>query len=216
MTIPTPLRRLPAIGAALTVALSAGACSGASDERADTRSDVATTEVTGASASGVSGTSRSPQTRAAEPAGSDAQVIGSSTGQHRATPNDSTAVPLRLDVTSVKRLAGGTVNVRFTITNTGDTTEFRPYRQLSDPTIKGGGEYDVGGLALLDRSGDKKYLTLYGSDGICLCTGEMDDLEIATGKTVSLYADVTAPPDTVSTVDLTLPGFAPVTGLKVQ
>ena len=217
MTIPTQPRRLPLLGAALTVALLAGACSGTSDEKASTKSEVVTTSVAGNGGTGASGTGRSPQsTGAGQPASDNTQVIGSSTGQHKASPNDGTMVPLRLDITAVKRLPGGTVQVRFTITNTSDTTKFEPYRQLSDPTIKGGGEYDVGGVALLDRLGDKKYLTLYGSDGICLCTGKVDDLDIAPGKAASLYADVAGPPDTVSTVDVTIPGFAPVAGLKIQ
>ena len=122
---------------------------------------------------------------------------------------------LRLDVTSVKRLSGATIEVRFSLTNTSTDATFKPYSQLGDPTMNGA-KYDVGGLALLDRPHDKKYLTLYGTDKVCLCTGELSDVAIAPGKTVSMYADTTAPPDSVTSVDLSLPGFAPITGLKIR
>jgi len=214
MAIRTLPHRLAALGTVIMVAGLGGGCSGTSDEKATAKSEAVTTMLADTSKA-TPGTGRSQDSRTGQPADSDTQVIGSSTGQHKATPNDSTLVPLRLDVNEVKRLSGDTVEVRFTITHTGDTAEFRPYRELSDPSGKSA-KYDVGGVALLDRPGDKKYLTLYGTDGVCLCTGGMDDLTIQPGKSVSMYADVTAPPASVSTVDLTLPGFAPVIGLKIQ
>lgn len=216
MTIPSLSRRLPALGAVITVAISASACSGASEQKAGTKSEVVTTSVAGTGSNTAADAGRSPETTSTgQAAAANTRVIGSSTGQHKATPNDQTLVPLRLDVHEVKRLAGDTVHVRFTLTHTGDTAEFSPYREMTDPTAKIG-KYDVGGLALIDRAGDKKYLTLYGTDGVCLCTGGLDSLSIKPGKSASMYADVTAPPASVSAVDLSLPGFAPVLGLKIQ
>lgn len=200
-----PGRRLLVLAAAVTVALLTGACSEPSDKTAETRSDVGTTTPAGGGQAATA-TAQAPD----EPR----QAVASTTGQHRASPNNEELVPLRLDVLSVKRLSGDTVQVRFTITNTGTGAKFEPYRELADPSKRTA--YDVGGLALLDRPADKKYLTLYGTDGVCLCTAGLDSLELPPSGTAELYADVTAPPATVSTVDLSLPGFTPIAGLRIQ
>lgn len=218
-------RRLLALGAAATVALSAGACSTAPSKKADAKSEVGSALVADSSkpadsstspARGSTTTGSGPTTTSAPNAGDDRTVLGSSRGQHPADPNDGTPVPLRLDVRSVKRLSGETIEVRFDITNTGTGATFEPWRELGDPTIGGGSAYDVGGVALLDRPHDKKYLTLYGTDKVCLCSGSLSAVDIAPGKTASMYADVTAPPESVTTVDLSVPGFAPINGLKIR
>lgn len=216
----TLLRRLVVLSVAVAVVLSAGACSTTSPKKANARSEVgstllasSSTSVGSKSSAGTdSGSNRSTPTTAKKDKG---EILGSSEGQQPADPNDKTLVPLRLDVTSVKRLSGETIEVQFNITNTGNDATFKPYSQLGDPTMNGA-NYDVGGLALLDRPNDKKYLTLYGTDKVCLCTGELSNVNIAPGKTTSMYADVTAPPDSVTSVDLSLPGFAPITGLKFR
>lgn len=213
-------RRLVVLSAAVAVVLGAGACSTASPKKANARSEVGSTVL--ASSSTSVGSKRSTQTDSQSNGSTPTtaqkdkgEIIGSSEGQQPASPNDQTLVPLRLDVTSVKRLSGETIEVRFNVTNTGNNATFSPYSQLSDPS-KNGANYDVGGLALLDRPHDKKYLALYGTDNVCLCTGELSQVEVAPGKTASMYADVTAPPDSVTSVDLSLPGFAPITGLKIR
>ncbi len=216
----TLLRRLVVLSVAVAVVLGASACATTSPKKANARSEVgstllasSSTSVGSKSSAGTdSGSNGSTPTTAKKDKG---EVLGSSEGQQPADPNDATLVPLRLDVTSVKRLSGETIEVRFNITNTGDVATFKPYTQLGDSTVSTR-PYDVGGLALLDRPHDKKYLTLYGTDNVCLCTGELSNVAIAPGKTTSMYADVTAPPDSVTSVDLSLPGFAPITGLKIR
>lgn len=210
MTAPTHTRSrmVAAVVATAALVLLAGACSSGSDDKAqttsETRSDSATDSPTTTDDDG------SPTTTA--PAG---KVIGSSTGQHRASPNDSTSVPLRLDVRAVERLSGDTVEVRFSITNTSDVDTFKPYSELGDPSMNSS-SWDVGGVALLDRPNDRKYLTLFDTNDECLCTSGLGDLAIAPGATATMYADVTAPPESVKTVDLSVPGFDPIPGLAIR
>jgi len=218
----TMTRRLMALGAAVTLVLSAGACSAGSEKKAATESGSATT-VAAASQGGTktgtgSGSESESGSTTTTPSADDTAVVGTSTGQLRADPNDETLVPLRLDVRSIERLDGDTIEVRFAITNTGEDGDatFEAWTELGDDTITASGTYDVGGVALLDRPHDKKYLTLFDSKDVCLCTGGGAQLAIAPGKTAELYADVTAPPESVQKLDLSLPGFKPVNGLEIS
>lgn len=189
--------------------LVTGACSAGSDKQADTKSAPGSASSTSAGAPNA-GPDDSP-----EPAsdGDDAQVLGTVTGRVRAGPNgEDTLVPLRLDVTQVKRISGNTVQVRLTLTNTDDTTTFEPFKLFSDDLYT----QNVGRIALLDRPGDKKYLTLYDTEDECLCS-DVSDMTLAPGDSSSvLYADVTAPPTSVDTVALSLEGFAPIEDLEIR
>jgi len=133
-----------------------------------------------------------------------------------ADPNDATPVPLRLDVTSVQRLTGDTVEVRFTITNTGDTATYEPWTTLADDTL-GDSTYDVAGATLVDLPADRKYLTLIDSDKVCLCStfDATGGGAIPPGGSSDMYAQFPAPPQSTTTIDFGLPGFTPVNGLEI-
>ncbi|MBI2710660.1 MAG: hypothetical protein HYX34_13365 [Actinobacteria bacterium] len=203
------------------VVLVAVGCSTSPEKQARTKSSVPATSPSSraSGAGGTSGSSGAGSSGATGPGvtgppAADVTPIATATGRQQASPIDKTLIPLRLDVLSLKRLSGSTVEVRFAITNEGDVP-FSPSSLFSD-TTRAEATYDVGGIALLDRPADKKYLSLFSTDGLCLCTGRLQSLEIKQGASVSMYADITAPPSSVSTVDLTLPGFPPVIGLTIR
>ncbi len=148
------------------------------------------------------------------PAPDDGEVLGSSTGNHPADPNDETLVPLQLDVRGIERMDGDIVDVRFSITNTGTDATYELWSTISDPAFRGA--YDVGGAALLDPPNDKRYLTLYDSTDTCLCTADAINLAVGPGDTLDLYAQLPAPPEDVTEITFTLPGFEPVEGLTIQ
>lgn len=210
-------RRTPARTVTLTTALALAAALGLSScgvlpDRADTDSSAGPV---------TAGSTASPSvaegSAASQPQEQPAEVLGSSTGQHVADPNDSTAVPLRLDVMSVTRAPGDAVEVRFTLTNTSDTATYKPWSTLADRTVASGGSLDVGGATLTDLPNDRKYLTLIDSEEICLCSTfpGLGNVEVAPGTTLELYAQFPAPPEATTTVDFGLPGFAPVAGLEI-
>lgn len=226
---PTPIhphqpgRRL-VVALGLAAALAVSACSDDSPQQATVKSsaDVAaqdetttTVDDSGEGTDDVASTDDAASTTTASDGDGDGdgEVLGSSTGAHRADPNDDTQVPLRLDVGSVERLPGEVIEVRFTITNVGDTTTYELWRTLADPDSQG---YDAGGAALVDAPNDKRYLTLYDSGGTCLCTGGSSDLAAAPGESMELYVQLTAPPEDVTEVGFTLPGFAPINGLEIR
>lgn len=223
---PTPIhphqpgRRL-VVALGLAAALAVSACSDDSPEQATVKSsaDVAaqdetttTVDDSGEGTDDVASTEPSTTTTTTASDGDgDGEVLGSTTGAHPADPNDDTLVPLRLDVGSVERLPGEVIEVRFTITNEGDSATYELWSTLTT-----GNGYDVGGAALVDAPNDKRYLALYDSEGTCLCTGGNSDLAAAPGESIEAYVQLTAPPEDVTEVGFTMPGFAPINGLEIR
>jgi hypothetical protein len=212
-TGPTTLRRLVGV-LAVTGALGLTSCAVLPD-RADTDSSAGAGDTTESeSGSPESGTGDPERTTDADTQQDDPdqQVLGSSTGQHVASVDDSTSVPLRLDVLAAERVDGDVVEVRFTITNTGTGVGYEPWRTLAEPE----GGYDVSGAALLDLPDDKRYLVLLDSEGACLCSDfPSASAVIEAGESLDLYAQFPAPPAGTAAVDLSVPGFAPVAGLEI-
>jgi len=212
-------RRSLALVLALAAPLGLLACSDDEPERATVESQAAADdEQPGNEISGGTGSEQTPDDEDDTPAddgggagsGSRDEVIGTSTGTHPADPGEASPVPLRLDVFSVRR-DGEVAEVLFSITNTGTEHTFEPYSALGDPQYDG---WDVGGAALI--AGDTRYLTLYDSADTCLCTDDLQNLGIDPGETAQFSTQVSAPPEDVTEVTFTLPGFDPISGLELS
>jgi hypothetical protein len=143
------------------------------------------------------------------------EPLGTTQGQHRATPNDATLVPLTIEVTRLDR-NGELVELSMSVTNNSDAAEFAPY-DVFNPDFLSTQEiaYDVQGIGLVDQEGRKVYLPVVDSAGICLCS-DVGDLRIPAGGTGELHATFGGLPDDVATVDLHVPGFEPLTALEVR
>jgi hypothetical protein len=214
------VRKLLAVGAA-TVLLWAAACSSADDDPTDTtRSN---------ESSGDSATSGTDDTRASDDTSDDAadgasrdsgdgESLGSSTARLPADPNDATPVPLRLDVTALERLQGR-VEVRLLLTNEGrgGTPAFEPWSTFVDPRLSAGeAPWSLAGASLVDGEAKKAYLTIIDSEGVCLCSGDLDSVSVPPGESVELYADFGGVPDDVERIDVQVPGFPPVTEVPIS
>lgn len=206
------MRKLLGAVAAATVLLSTAACSSADeDPTADSRST--TTEAPSATGGDSSPTTDEPGESSDEPD----EVLGSVNARLRADPNDGTPVPLRLDVTGLERLSGR-VEARFVLTNEGDpdTPAFKPYSTFDDPRLAmGEGQYSLAGASLVDGEAKKAYLAIVDSEGTCLCTGNMAQVEVPPGESVDLYADFGGLPESVERIDVQVPGFPPVTQVRI-
>lgn len=214
LTTRTTAIRATTAAAVLGVALALTSC-GVLPDRADTDSSAGTTASSAPAGGGSSGSSSGSETTGGETSGGGGQeqqeVIGTSTGQHVANPNDATPVPLRLDILSLTRQGGDVVELRFTITNVGDGPVYETWSTMSDAN-----SYDVSGVALLDLEQDKRYLTLRDSDAVCLCTNfPTTDTEIGPEEKLELYAQFVAPPEGTTSVDVSLSGFAPVNDVEI-
>lgn len=111
---------------------------------------------------------------------------------------------LRLDVTPVVRsgdLARVTVTVTALSNPQGDETWY--YYGLFSSTTRTAEDFE-----LLDLENQQRYLTARDSDGDCVCTTGINGHGLLEGDSVEIYAVFAAPPASVETVDLVMPGTA--------
>ena len=119
---------------------------------------------------------------------------------------------IRLDVTELKRTSGDTVMLKFTILNEGDE-RFGFGHNFGDP--QQGGDYGtIGGVHLVDAANKKKYLVIRDSDGKCLCSAGLDDIEV--GKSRALWARFPAPPQDVQEISIVVPHFIPLDDVPIS
>jgi hypothetical protein len=205
------LRKLLAVGAVLLAVVVPAACSSADDDPREgssgtTASDSSAT--TGADGDGASGSG--------DPG--EGEVLGSASASLPADPNDDTPVPLRLDVVALERLSGR-VEARFVLTNEGEAggANFEPWSSFVDPRLAADeAPWSLAGASLIDGEAQKAYLTIIDSEGVCLCSGELDVVVVAPGDSTELYADFGGVPDDVEQLDVQVPGFSPVTEVPLS
>lgn len=142
------------------------------------------------------------------------QVLATSEGEFERTPNEQDVrVPVRLDLTALERIDGDAVELRFTLTNTGDVT-WEPWDALGKSGFGGWGASDV---VLLDLPGDRKYLSLVDSEDNCLCTSWVnDEVTVPAGESHDFYVRFVAPPEDVTSIEVQVPGFAPLSGVEIS
>ncbi|MFB7210286.1 hypothetical protein [Streptomyces sp. NPDC056255] len=120
---------------------------------------------------------------------------------------------LVLVVNEVKRDSGGFVTVSGVIKNDGDGVQSGGQWAGIEEVIVAKNPNSVAGATLVDKVGKKRYYILRDTDGRCLCTTGLT--AIRPGKSVSVFMQFPAPPQTVSEVDFTLPTFA-TASLKIS
>jgi hypothetical protein len=149
-----------------------------------------------------------------------AASLGSSTGQHRANPNDPRPVPLRIDVTGLDR-NGDLIELAMTLTNEAPASagrnelDFAAYNVFGEQRNPGGAEWDLSAVALVDQVSRLAYLPVLDSAGECLCTRELGSPVLDPGDSIRLVATFGGAPADLRQVDLHVPGFAPITGLGI-
>jgi len=207
---------------ALAVAVLGAACSGDDDDTAlveSARADQPATSTTEASGNPddeeddvEAGSERSTDQDESSDGGNGA--LGSGTGQ---IPDFDTQAPiaLRLDVTSLER-NGDLVELGMTVTNEDEELDFEPTNTLVDPDLMAQGARDVSGVRLIDQGERKAYLPVIDSEGVCLCTNNLVTVKVPPGDSLELEATFGGIPDTVTTLDLDVPGFSTIAGLEVQ
>lgn len=219
------MRKLLAVGTVLLATVGPVACSSADDDPREgasaptapdapaTTGDDGSTGDADANANGEAGGSGPGNDD-----GDDGDVLGSATASLPADPNDDTPVPLRLDVVALERLSGR-VEARFVLTNEGEAGEasFEPWSSFVDPRLgTNDAPWSMAGASLVDGEAQKAYLTIIDSEGVCLCSGELDALAVAPGDSIELYADFGGVPDDVERLDVQVPGFSPVTEVPLS
>jgi hypothetical protein len=202
----------------VVVLVLGAACSGDDDDPAlvDSASvDRPATETTDATDPGDAEESSEPTTETGgggEDTGGGS--LGGSTGE---LPNFDTGAPvsLRLDVTSLER-NGDLVELGMTLTNEDEELEFEPVGSFKDPEFATANVYDLSGVRLIDQGERKAYLPVIDSAGVCLCTGDLFNVTVPPGDSLELDATFGGIPDSVTTLDLDVPGFSAIAGLEVE
>ncbi|MFB8114976.1 hypothetical protein ACFC51_03650 [Streptomyces sp. NPDC055962] len=118
-----------------------------------------------------------------------------------------------LVINEVKRDAGGFVTVQGTMTNEGDEPVNPASWAGTESIIVRKNLNSVGGATLVDKAGKKRYYILRDTDGRCLCTTGITGVQ--PGKSLPVFMQFPAPPNTTTEVDLSLPTFA-TASLKIS
>jgi hypothetical protein len=117
----------------------------------------------------------------------------------------------RADVTELKRLSGGTISLKFTMINDGDEIAFHAqYGDANHPRDFG----SIGGVALVDPVGKKKYPVVRDSDDACLCSRDIPNM--AKMSRLNLWAKLPAPPENVRKISISIPHFAPMDDVSIS
>lgn len=146
-------------------------------------------------------TATTATTAAAPVAGAIAATDGEKTGTH-------------IDITELKRGSGGTVTLKFTVSNSGSERLSFGSAYLGDSHISADDYRDVSGIHLVDPVNKKKYFVVVDAERKCLCSKNIPDLD-AGGK-LSLWAKFPAPPPEVAKVTIEIPHFQPIDDVTIS
>jgi hypothetical protein len=112
---------------------------------------------------------------------------------------------VRVEVTELKRVSGGTVMLRFAMINEADKEVSFGY----DFAQKGTNDFaNIGGVHLVEPVGKKKYLVVRDSQGACDCSQGLS--RVAANSRMNLWARFPAPPDNVEKIAVVIPHFSPM------
>ncbi|HYS53761.1 MAG TPA: hypothetical protein VER58_08395 [Thermoanaerobaculia bacterium] len=164
-------------------------------------STITTTQTTATSAT----VAPAPQpTATTAPAAATTGAVASTDGEVSGT---------HIDVTELKRGSGGTVSLKFVLTNNG-TKNFAMYgHNLGDQDIRS--DYKaVGGIHLVDPVNKKKYFVVRDSEQNCMCSREVEDVH--PGNKANLWAKFPAPPPDVTKVTIEIPHFQPMDDVPIS
>jgi hypothetical protein len=187
----TSIRRRGAAGAvALTVALL-GACSGGGS---DAEPVPTTTQADPGSSASVSGETSTPPAESDDVAGVVEVAVTKEI--------DYDGGRLRLDVSPVVR-SGDLSRVTVTVTALRNPEGKETWFYYGAFSLSSGSAED---FQLLDMEGQQRYLTARDSEGKCVCTTDINANGLLEGASIDIYAVFAAPPASVETVDLVLPG----------
>ncbi|MFD5869663.1 hypothetical protein [Streptomyces sp. NPDC060322] len=116
-------------------------------------------------------------------------------------------------VNEVKRDSGGFITVSAVIKNEGDGIRSAGQWSGTESAVVAANPNSVAGATLIDKVGKKRYYVLRDTDGRCLCTTGLSAIQPA--KSVSVFMQFPAPPNSTTEVDFTLPTFA-TASLKIS
>jgi hypothetical protein len=156
--------------------------------------------------------------RASDGKPADRQETATASSTQRASQAAPSATPTQIlaqikgeqdvevTIDSAVRDSGGFVTVQGEITNNG-TSVFDATKWVGTETAVLSSGASVAGAVLVDEAGKKRYYVLRDTEGKCLCT--MDLVDIEPKETRPFFAQFPSPPASTTSVDFELPTMPP-------
>jgi hypothetical protein len=116
-------------------------------------------------------------------------------------------------VKELKRSSGGTVSLKLTLVNRSDKKLDFGYAFV-DKEHEIGDFASIGGVQLIDPVGKKKYFVARDSEGKCVCSQKLKDVD--PGGSVNVWAKFPAPPDNVDKISVIVPHFSPMDDVPIS
>jgi hypothetical protein len=120
---------------------------------------------------------------------------------------------VRVEVTELKRVSGGTLNLKFVMINDSDIKVNFGY-SFADPAHEVIDFNSIGGVNLIDAAGKKKYFVVRDSEKKCVCSQKLKDLQPK--SRINLWARFPAPPDDVEKISVVIPHFMPLDDVPIS
>lgn len=173
------------------------------------------TAPTETSTQSTSTTTTTATTAAPPPAAQPTQTTASAaptTGAIAGTDGEKSGT--HIDITELKRMSGGTLNLKLVLSNNGSDKLSVAGDWLGDNQVSRNSYRDVSGIHLIDPTNKKKYFVVTDTDKNCLCSKNIED--VAAGQKVNLWAKFPAPPSEVTKVTIEIPHFQPMDDVPIS
>lgn len=126
---------------------------------------------------------------------------------------DGETPDVRVEVTELKRVSGGTLNLKFVMINDSDKKVGFGY-SFADRDHEGIDFSSIGGVHLIDAVGKKKYFVVRDSEKKCVCSQKLKDLQ--SKSRMNLWAKFPAPPEDVQKITVVIPHFQPIDDVPIS
>jgi len=148
---------------------------------------------------------RGPAAPAPQPqASAPSAVLASADGE---TPG------FRVEVTELKRVSGGTVNLKLVMINDSEKEVHFNY-SFGDPSHSIVDFNSIGGVHLIDAAGKKKYFVVRDSEKKGVCSQGLKAVQPK--SRMNLWAKFPAPPDNVEKITVVIPHFMPMDDVPIS
>jgi len=120
---------------------------------------------------------------------------------------------VRVEVTELKRVSGGTVNLKLVMINDSEKEVHFNY-SFGDPSHSIVDFNSIGGVHLIDAAGKKKYFVVRDSEKKGVCSQGLKAVQPK--ARMNLWAKFPAPPDNVEKISVVIPHFMPMDDVPIS
>jgi len=110
-------------------------------------------------------------------------------------------------------MSGGTISLKFVITNGSDKRIATGY-DFADKDHEIIDFASIGGVQLIDPVGKKKYFVARDTEGKCVCSRGLKDID--SGASINVWAKLPAPPEDVQKISVIIPHFSPMDDVPIS